>query len=301
MKKHIFQLVLAMFCINFAYSQKIIEMEKINGTYQVPCKVNGIPMKFIFDTGATDVTISVTEAKFLLKQGLITKEDFIQNTNYQIANGDIIEGTKIYLKTIEIDGIILKNIPASIIYQQNAPLLLGQSAIEKLGKYSIDDNKLIIENFTSINETYEEAIDIISWLNEQLEKNKSIYESKYYFTDIIFIKNQPYLILARENGFCEKNCKIPLRKIKPVTFEYKGFTGDIGEQELRFETKNNEEVVWYENEDLSCGQVGTNMFINLSNSIVNNDLTNKIIKAFNRLMIIYGNDGKESLMSDKSK
>jgi clan AA aspartic protease (TIGR02281 family) len=172
MKTHIFQLVIAIFWLNFTYSQKIIEMEKINGTYQVPCKVNGIPMNFIFDTGATDVTISVTEAKFLLKQGLITKEDFIQNTNYQIANGDIIEGTKIHLKTIEIDGIILKNIPASIIYQQNAPLLLGQSAIEKLGKYSIDDNKLIINNFESKEDEKakytKEIYATFDWINEMV-------------------------------------------------------------------------------------------------------------------------------------
>ena len=45
-------------------------MKKINGVYQIPCKVNGIPMNFIFDTGATDVTISLVEAKFLIKQGL---------------------------------------------------------------------------------------------------------------------------------------------------------------------------------------------------------------------------------------
>lgn len=150
MKKQIFQLILVVFFINITYSQKVIEMEKVNGTYQIPCKVNGIPMKFIFDTGATDVTISIIEAKFLLKQGLITKEDFIENANYQIANGDVIEGTKIYLKTIEIGGIVLKNIPASIIYQQNAPLLLGQSAIEKIGQYSINGNKLILNDFEKI-------------------------------------------------------------------------------------------------------------------------------------------------------
>jgi len=124
-------------------------MEKVNGIYEIPCKVNGIPMKFIFDTGASDVSISITEAKFLLKQGLLKKEDFIENVNYQIANGEIIEGSKINLKTIEIDGIILNNIPATVIYQQNAPLLLGQSAISKFGEYTILDNKLIVKQNTN--------------------------------------------------------------------------------------------------------------------------------------------------------
>lgn len=136
---------------NIIYSQKIIEMKKINGIYQIPCKVNGILMNFVFDTGASDVTISVTEAKFLLKQGLLEKVDFIENVNYKMANGEIIEGTKINLKTIEIGGILLKNISASVIHKQNAPLLLGQSALSKLGQYSISGNQLIINNNSSNN------------------------------------------------------------------------------------------------------------------------------------------------------
>jgi len=43
-------------------------MEKVNGVYTIPCKVNGIDMRFILDTGASNVTISLTEAKFLIKQ-----------------------------------------------------------------------------------------------------------------------------------------------------------------------------------------------------------------------------------------
>ncbi|TWI02377.1 aspartyl protease family protein [Flavobacterium tiangeerense] len=295
MRKILFIFVTITLFINFGYSQQIIEMEKINGTYQIPCKVNGIPMKFIFDTGATDVTISVIEAKFLLKQGLITKEDFIENTNYKIANGDIIEGTKIYLKTIDIDGIILRNIQASIIFQQNAPLLLGQSAIEQLGKYSIDRNKLIIENPSSKNEQqHPEVLETINWINEQFENNIAIPGSKYFLKNIMFIKNQPFIILGSEEDFCGEPCEIPIKKIKTVTFqEMRHNSGDIVQQQLRFETKNNEEIIWFKNEESNCGQEGTYMFINLNNSVNNNNLIYKIKEAFTRIMMIYGNDGKE--------
>jgi clan AA aspartic protease (TIGR02281 family) len=146
MKKVFFVLLLTIFSYNYIHSQKTILMENVNGIYQIPCKVNGIPMKFIFDTGASDVSISITEAKFLLKQNLLSNEDFIENVNYQIANGDIIEGTKINLKSIEIDDIILYNISATVIHQQNAPLLFGQSAISKIGEYTINENKLILNN-----------------------------------------------------------------------------------------------------------------------------------------------------------
>ena len=128
------------------YSQEIIHMEKINNVNHIPCKVNGIPMKLIFDTGASNVTISITEAKFLIKQGLIAKEDLLGNANYQIADGGIVQGEKFIIRSIEIGNRKITNIEATIIYNQDAPLLLGQSAITKLGKYSINENKLIIEN-----------------------------------------------------------------------------------------------------------------------------------------------------------
>ena len=146
MKNIIFSILLMSLSLNLMYSQKYVEMKKINGVYQIPCKVNGIPMNFIFDTGASDVTISLVEAKFLIKQGLLNKEDFRENINYSLADGSILEGTKINLKSIEIGGIYLKNITASVINKQNAPLLLGQSAISKLGTYSINGNQLILSS-----------------------------------------------------------------------------------------------------------------------------------------------------------
>lgn len=145
--KKIFLVLLILIASNLkSYSQKIIEMESHNGVYFVPCKVNGIPMKFIFDTGASNVSISLTEAMFLLKQGVLKDEDLKESVKYQIANGEIQEGTKIIIREINIDGVLLKNIKAGIVHELNAPLLLGQSAISKLGNIRLDGNKLIIES-----------------------------------------------------------------------------------------------------------------------------------------------------------
>lgn len=37
------------------------------GTFEVPCQINGLQLQMIFDTGASDVTISSVEANFMLK------------------------------------------------------------------------------------------------------------------------------------------------------------------------------------------------------------------------------------------
>ena len=118
-----------------------IKMTKRGGVYEIPCKINGTSMEFIFDTGASDITISLTEAMFLYKQGTLTDDDFLGTQQYQIANGAIEEGTIINLSTVEIGDKILYNVKASIIHNMEAPLLLGQSALGKYGKISIDYNR----------------------------------------------------------------------------------------------------------------------------------------------------------------
>lgn len=116
-----------------------IKMQKeASNVYKIPCKINGLSLKFIFDTGASSVLISQSEALFMLRNGYLSPEDFVGTQKYQTANGDIIEGTKIIIKKMEIGGIMLQNVEASIVHNNNAPLLLGQSVLNRLGKIEID-------------------------------------------------------------------------------------------------------------------------------------------------------------------
>lgn len=124
-----------------ASAQTTINMEKIGGVHMVPCKVNGISLRFILDTGASDVSISLTEAGFLFKNGLLKESDFIGTEYYQTANGEIIEGMKVILREIEFAGVVIKNVVASVTLTDEAPLLLGQSVLSRIGTYQIDPVK----------------------------------------------------------------------------------------------------------------------------------------------------------------
>jgi clan AA aspartic protease (TIGR02281 family) len=148
MKRHFFNFtffILLSFNIK-SVAQTVVYMEKDGGVYNVPCKVNGVPLKFIFDTGASNVLISLTEAAFMLKNNLLTDDDIIGTSRSQIADGSVTENTAIVLRVVEIGGIELYNVRASIIHNSKAPLLFGQSAIEKLGKIQLEGNKLTILN-----------------------------------------------------------------------------------------------------------------------------------------------------------
>lgn len=122
------------------FAQTVVSMEKEGGVFKVPCSVNSIPMKFIFDTGASTVSISLTEASFLLKSGLLSESDILSKEKFVDATGSISVGTKILLRKIEIGGLVIENVEASIVHNLNAPLLLGQSALSKLGEFSFDPN-----------------------------------------------------------------------------------------------------------------------------------------------------------------
>ena len=118
--------------------KSVVKMKKNNGVYEVPCKINGVEMTFIFDTGASDITISTVEAIFLFKQGKLTEDDFVGTQQYQVADGSIHEGMVINLRTVQIANRELTNVQAAVVDNPDAPLLFGQSALSKFGKISID-------------------------------------------------------------------------------------------------------------------------------------------------------------------
>ena len=129
-----------------SYELKVEEIPftKESGVCKVKCAINGLPLHFIFDTGAADVSISSVEATFMAKNDFLSSSDIIGKQNYQTADGNITEGTIINLKDVKLGSLHLNNIKASVVRNQAAPLLLGQSVLSKLGKIEIDNTKKVL-------------------------------------------------------------------------------------------------------------------------------------------------------------
>lgn len=129
-----------------AYELKVEEIPftQESGVCKVKCAINGLPLHFIFDTGATDVSISSVEATFMAKNDFLSSSDIIGKQNYQTADGNITEGTVINLKDVKLGSLHLNNTKASVVRNQAAPLLLGQSVLSKLGKIEIDNTKKVL-------------------------------------------------------------------------------------------------------------------------------------------------------------
>jgi aspartyl protease family protein len=129
---------------NDSNGKSIVNMESENGVKYIWVEINGLKLKFVFDTGASSICISAAEATVLYRQGTLKSEDILDFQYFQDATGRVSSGTKINLREVKIGNRVLRNIEAIVIDNDEAPLLFGQSALEKFGKISIDNNNNVI-------------------------------------------------------------------------------------------------------------------------------------------------------------
>ncbi|MCB2218979.1 MAG: retroviral-like aspartic protease family protein [Bacteroidetes bacterium] len=145
--KNILTFCLIIFLSSNIFAQVIAFAENENGLFFLPCKVNGLKLDFILDSGASDLCISSTEAIFMLKNGYLYSDDIQGSSFAKIASGEIMENTKITISLIEFFGMKIHNIDAHIVHNLSAPLLMGTSVISRLGTVTIEGNKLSIKGY----------------------------------------------------------------------------------------------------------------------------------------------------------
>lgn len=186
------------------FSQKVITLAKQNGVYTIPCSINGVKRSLVFDTGASSVTISMDFANMLFREGKLTDSDIKGFGKSQTASGHIVDNMALVIKDIEISGLHLKNVDAVVIKGQNVPLLLGLSAIQKLGRVTLSGNKLIIDSSiledTKIgkirrqisnligNSKFSEAIPLL----KRIESQEAVEETDIYNLALCYCYSKDY-------------------------------------------------------------------------------------------------------------
>ena len=117
------------------------------GAYRVPFVINDVlTIKFIVDSGATDVTIPIDIVRSLINTGTLTDSDFIGSNNYRLADGSVIVSKVFTLRSLKVGDRTIRDVRASV-GSVNGPLLLGQSFLKKNKSWSIDNDRheLVIE------------------------------------------------------------------------------------------------------------------------------------------------------------
>ncbi|MBU6339418.1 MAG: TIGR02281 family clan AA aspartic protease [Rickettsiales bacterium] len=118
--------------------QIVINMSE-DGHFYINLKINQKTIRFMVDTGASDVMLNANDAENI---GIdVNRLTF--NRPYQTANG-ISFGASIILEEIEIAGVRFINIPASVSNANMGVSLLGMSFLKRCKKYEFYQDKLIL-------------------------------------------------------------------------------------------------------------------------------------------------------------
>lgn len=123
-------------------------IRRASGTFEIPVVINDVlKINLVFDSGASTVLLSPDVVLTLLRTGSLKESDFIGNSQYKLADGSVLDSKEFNIRSLKIGSLIIENVKGSVSESITSSLLFGQSAIEKLGKYSIDydGNKLIIK------------------------------------------------------------------------------------------------------------------------------------------------------------
>jgi len=123
---------------------KKIKLTEQNGTYGILVNFSNISKSFVLDTGASETTISSTLEEELISNGLISKNDYLPDGLYKIADGSIISQRRILVKQLTVSQYSVKNIVVSV-GNINSPLLLGKNFLDKFKSWSINNEAKILE------------------------------------------------------------------------------------------------------------------------------------------------------------
>lgn len=124
-----------------------IPYKDVGSVKTIPVELDGVTMEMIFDTGCSDVLISVLEAQQLYKNGTLTDNDFLGVSVGTTADGNLMIGHEVNLRSVQIggeDGVMLKNVRATMTDQINAPLLVGNSVFDEMASVEVDNVKKVI-------------------------------------------------------------------------------------------------------------------------------------------------------------
>ena len=121
-----------------------IPFKRRGGVLEIQCELNGLRLPMIFDTGASEISISKTEGDFMLKNRYLSEKDIKGKKYFQNADGKVSECNAIVIHEVKIGDIVLNDVEGSITNSSNAPLLIGQSVLKQLGNITVDYERGVI-------------------------------------------------------------------------------------------------------------------------------------------------------------
>ncbi len=121
-----------------------VVLRKQNGVLLVPVLINDkIPLDFVLDSGAADVSIPADVVLTLIRTGTLTEADFMGTNSYVLADGSKVPSQAFRIRSLKVGDQTLKNVVGSVA-SVNGSLLLGQSFLTRFKSWSIDNVRQVL-------------------------------------------------------------------------------------------------------------------------------------------------------------
>jgi clan AA aspartic protease (TIGR02281 family) len=131
---------------NIDLNKKLISVpvKRQGNTYSVEISIGGKNLVYIIDSGASEMFISNSTEKFLLDLGIIRNSDYLPSKTFVLADGSEKIYRRVKIPTIRIGTIKVEDVEAAIT-EDNSPLLLGKSFLDKFKSWKVNNANLTIE------------------------------------------------------------------------------------------------------------------------------------------------------------
>ncbi|GHT90710.1 hypothetical protein AGMMS49545_04990 [Betaproteobacteria bacterium] len=113
----------------------------VQGHFQTTGSINGLPVRFLVDTGASLISMGASDAR-RLGLDLSRAETGMAGT----ANG-VVQVHKVMLTTVKVGGITLHNVAASVLPHDMPYLLLGMSFLNRTKMERTGDTMTLIQQY----------------------------------------------------------------------------------------------------------------------------------------------------------
>ena len=124
---------------DIAADNEIVLRKGTNGHFLLDAYVNGRKIRFLVDTGASDVILSEADAQ---KAG-INLRTLDYSLRYRTANGEV-EAAPVTLRDIRIGELRVLDVDASVNSAPMGVSLLGMSFLERLSGYRVRGDRLVL-------------------------------------------------------------------------------------------------------------------------------------------------------------
>ncbi|MFO7920652.1 TIGR02281 family clan AA aspartic protease [Rhodobacteraceae bacterium W635] len=111
-----------------------------DGHYYLTLQINGAPVRFVVDTGATDMVLTPQDAAHA---GLETAS--LRYTSRAMTANGMVQTAPVRLDLVEVGPISDRQVPAVVNGSPMQESLLGMSYLNRFSRISIEDGRMVLD------------------------------------------------------------------------------------------------------------------------------------------------------------